>query len=143
MIYLMINEEPVPKGRPRFTRSGHAYTPRRTKEFEDKLKFEFLTMNCDKTPVYPKDVPVIVEAVFARSVPKSWSKKKREACLDGEILPTTRPDVDNYLKTLDALIGLAYEDDSQIVKTIAEKRYAEEPYIEIRIRAEGEGKDEW
>jgi Holliday junction resolvase RusA-like endonuclease len=89
-------------------------------------------------PIYTKDIPIIVEAVFAKSIPKSWSKKKREAALRGEILPTSRPDVDNYLKTLDALIGLAYEDDSQIVQTIAEKKYAENPYVEIRIRAKGE-----
>lgn len=138
MIYFTLETEPIPKGRPRFTRSGHAYTPQKTRAFEEQLRFEFLASTCERMPIYTKDVPIIVEAVFAKSIPKSWSKKKREAALRGEILPTSRPDVDNYLKTLDALIGLAYEDDSQIVQTIAEKKYAENPYVEIRIRAKGE-----
>lgn len=140
MIYFILHDEPVPKGRPRFTRTGHAYTPKKTKLFEDKLKFEFMAQNCERTPVYTKDIPIVVEAIFAKSIPKSWTRKRKESCLRGEILPTSRPDVDNYLKTLDALIGLAYEDDSQIVKTIAEKRYAEEPYVEIRIYAKDERK---
>lgn len=138
MIYFTLATEPIPKGRPRFTRTGHAYTPQKTRVFEEKLRFEFMASTCERLPIYTKDVPIIVEAVFAKSIPKSWSKKKREAALRGEILPTARPDIDNYLKTLDALIGLAYEDDSQIVQTIAEKKYAENPYVEIRIRAKGE-----
>ena len=136
MIYFKINEEPVAKARPKFTRTGHAYTPKKTKTYEEEVKFAFLSQTCEKMPVYPKDVPLIVEATFAKSVPKSYTKKKREACLSGDMLPTSKPDIDNYLKAvLDAINGLAFEDDSQIVTTIAEKIYAEEPYVEIKISA--------
>lgn len=138
MICFSLETEPIPKGRPRFTRSGHAYTPQKTRAFEEQLRFEFLASTCEKLPVYTKDTPILVEALFVKSIPKSWSKKKREAALRGEILPTSRPDIDNYLKTLDALIGLAYEDDSQIVQIIAEKMYAEKPSVTVRIMALGE-----
>ena len=136
MICFSIDKEPVAKARPKFTRQGHAYTPKKTKDYEEEIKFAFMSQNCDRIPVYPKDVPLMVEATFAKSVPQSYSKKKREACLNGEIMPTQKPDVDNYLKAvLDAINGLAFEDDSQIVVTMAEKIYAEKPYVEIKISA--------
>ena len=135
MIYFRIDAEPVAKARPKFTRRGHAYTPKKTRDYEEEVKFAFMSQTCEAMPVFTKDEPLMVMATFAKSVPKSYTKRKREACLKGETLPTTKADLDNYLKAvLDALNGLAFEDDSQIVKTIAEKIYAEEPYIEVRIK---------
>ena len=52
----------------------------------------------------------------------------------GELMPTTKPDIDNYVKSvLDASNGMLYHDDNQIVELIARKLYAEEPRVEIRI----------
>ena len=137
-IYFKFRGEPVGKGRPRVTASrgrfAHAYTPKKTKEFEDAIRFEFMASNCEKMPVFPKDVPLIADMTFAFSVPKSYSKKNREACLNGELFHTHRPDADNIAKAvLDALVGYAYEDDSQIVTMALEKIYAEEPYVEVTI----------
>ena len=144
MIYFKFNGEPVGKGRPRVTaRKGkgkdsaiyaHAYTPKRTKEFEDAIRFEFMASCCDKMPVYEKDVPVKVDMTFAFGIPKSYSKKKREQCLLGNIQHTKKPDADNIAKAvLDALSGYAMEDDSQVTVLTMEKIYAEEPYVEVRI----------
>ena len=142
MIYFRINEEPVAKARPKFTRMGHAYTPKKTKDYEETVKFAFMSQTCEQMPVYPKGTPLMVEAIFAKSVPKSYTKKTRAACLNGETLPTSKPDIDNYLKAvLDAINGLAFEDDSQIVVTMAEKIYAESPYVEIKICQIGEGEE--
>lgn len=141
MIYFKVDEEPVAKARPRevrYRKDGWkgTYTPKKTRDYEEKVKFAFMSQTCEKMPVYPKGVPLMVEATFAKSVPKSYTKKKREACLNGDMLPTSKPDIDNYLKAmLDAINGLAFEDDSQIVMTMAEKIYAEQPYVEIKIRA--------
>lgn len=136
MIYFKVNEEPVAKARPRFTKRGHAYTPKKTEDYEESIKFAFMSQTCERMPVYSKGVPLEVKAIFAKSVPKSYTKKKREACLNGDLLPTGKADLDNYLKAvLDALNGLAFEDDSQIVMTTAEKIYAEVPYVAVQIRA--------
>lgn len=136
MIYFKVNEEPVAKARPRFTRTGHAYTPKKTNDYEESIRFAFMSQTCERMPIYPKGVPLKVQALFAKSVPKSYTKKKREACLNGDLLPTGKADLDNYLKAvLDALNGLAFEDDSQIVMTTAEKIYAEVPYVAVQIRA--------
>ena len=137
MIYFKLNGEPVGKGRPKITTRGkfaHAYTPKKTKEFEEAIKFEFMSTNCERMPVYPKNVPIKIEMEFGFEVPKSYSKKKRELCLSGHIQHTKRPDADNVAKAVcDALNGLAFEDDSQIVCMQLEKLYAEESYVEVRI----------
>lgn len=138
MIYFKFHGEPVGKGRPRVTARGgkfaHAYTPKKTKDFEDAVRFEFIANCCEKMPVYPKDVALKVEMVFAFSVPKSYSKKKHEACILGSVQHTKKPDADNVAKAvLDALAGYAMEDDSQVTVLTMEKIYAEEPYVEVRI----------
>lgn len=46
----------------------------------------------------------------------------------------TRPDTDKLLRaTLDALTGVAYPDDQQVVRISASKRYGETPRTEITI----------
>ena len=137
MIKFTYHGEAVGKGRPRYSRRGdyvHTYTPKKTKEFEDAIRFEFMASNCEKMPVYGKDTPLQARMTFAFSVPKSCPKKKREACLKGEASHTKRPDTDNLIKSvLDALVGAAFEDDASVVKVVAEKIYAEEPYVEVVI----------
>lgn len=52
----------------------------------------------------------------------------------GTIKPTKRPDLDNYMKqVMDALNGVVYLDDSQIVEVEASKIYAAEPRIRVII----------
>lgn len=68
---------------------------------------------------------VIMDVVFYVKVPKGFSGKKRQAALNNELYPTKRPDRDNYLKlTQDALNGVVYKDDAQIVDGSVAKRYS-------------------
>jgi Holliday junction resolvase RusA-like endonuclease len=65
-------------------------------------------------------------------IPKGVSKKQRAAMLDAPM--TKRPDGDNLWKTVsDALVGLAYDDDSQIWRAVIEKRYSDTPRTEIVV----------
>lgn len=67
-------------------------------------------------------------------IPSSWSRARREAAARGLIAPTAKPDTDNYAKAIaDALNGVAYRDDAQVVDLIARKRYALEPAIEVVV----------
>ena len=36
-VEIELSGQPVGKGRPRFTKTGHAYTPEKTKEYERRL----------------------------------------------------------------------------------------------------------
>ena len=54
--------------------------------------------------------------------------------LEGLMNPIKRPDADNIAKiVLDALNGIAYKDDSQIVDLSVPKRYSDKPRVEIFI----------
>lgn len=55
--------------------------------------------------------------------------------VSGNIRPTHKPDFDNVTKAVcDALNGIAYSDDSQIVDAMERKFYSEQPRIEVIIR---------
>lgn len=66
--------------------------------------------------------------------PASMPKKKRTLALTGMIHPITRPDCDNYAKcVLDALNGICWLDDAQIIHLTVSKHYSEKPRVEIDI----------
>jgi len=131
-ISFTIQGEPVAKGRPRIsTRGGYAraYTPKKTKDFEELIKYTVPR----EDPLWEQDLHVEVK-VF-KKIPKAFNKKKKSDALRGILRPKTRPDIDNYLKTpLDALNGHIFKDDSQVVSIHAEKWYSEEPRLEVTVR---------
>lgn len=130
MLELLIPGECVPKGRPRFTKSGRVYTPKKTLDYENYLKSQF-----KKAGVKPTDKAVAIEIEVYRQMLKSWSKKKREQALEGGIHPVTRPDVDNYIKSiLDAGNGWLYVDDSQVVDLKVSKSYGRRLHVIIRLK---------
>lgn len=80
------------------------------------------------------DVPLKVRIDFHREIPKSWSKKKTEQAVNGEILPRTKPDVDNYIKAvLDGLTGVVWKDDNIIIEITGRKHYSKVPRTEVNI----------
>ena len=73
-------------------------------------------------------VVVAIEAVFVP--PQSWSSK-RKADPGHKV---TKPDVDNIAKSvLDGLNGLAFTDDSQIVRLEAGKRFGDRNEIIVML----------
>lgn len=76
------------------------------------------------------DGPVLFAVVSHRKVPKSWPKRRI-----GE-QDTAKPDSSNILKLVeDALNGLAYKDDCQIVGEIPLKapRFGDRDWLEIEV----------
>lgn len=130
---IVVEVEPKGKGRPRFTRTGHAYTPARTREYEELIAARALEAMQGRQPI-PKDVPLRVTIVAVFGVPVSWTKKKRLAALQGVLRHTRKPDYDNVGKAVcDALNGIVFEDDCQIVSGEVEKVYGPEPMLKIFI----------
>lgn len=83
----------------------------------------------------PTERPVSLLVHAFREIPESWSKKEREAALAGAVLPTSRVDIDNYLKVaMDALNKICWRDDSQVIDARAIKRYDANPALRIEIR---------
>jgi len=122
------------KQRPRVTKHG-TYTPKQTVQSE-KLIREFIAkrMDKDKLSAITKPGAVDLDIIFVREVPKHFSKKNRTLALNGDLVPIRKPDMDNQEKTvLDALNGLAYDDDSQIVSKTTSKIYGFENAVIISI----------
>lgn len=121
MIKFKILGLPVAKGRPRFTKRGFAYTPKKTREAEDG----FLAQAIKHAPEKPLEGALkVVMRVYK---PKPKSKPKKVKCW------TTRPDLDNFVKILDSLNGVFWGDDSQIICILATKEYGSPARTEIEI----------
>lgn len=122
---------PVGKARPRMTRSGHAYTPDKTVSYENMVKMCFIEKYTDWVPVSGEAI-LRLNAYYP--IPKSASRKKKIDMVIGEIRPTKKPDLDNVMKAIaDALNGIAYVDDSQIVTAEVRKYYDDTPRVEVVI----------
>lgn len=126
----VIHAAPTGKARPRVTRFG-TYTPKKTKQYEDLVKSEFISQ-CIGVNFGDGPLVIYVKAIYP--IPKSVSKSKRMRMISGEIRPKVKPDFDNVCKAVcDALNGLAYNDDAQIVEAHCFKFYGEIPMVFVTI----------
>lgn len=143
--------EPQGKARPRFARRGKlvsTYTPSTTQKYEELIRYSALRVrqkNGIKKPI-SADISLGIRAYF--KIPKTYSKKRKERCLNGEERPSKKPDSDNIAKiVLDGLNpkmkvdhvqhkaicvheGL-YRDDKQVVSLKVDKYYSDKPRVEI------------
>jgi Holliday junction resolvase RusA-like endonuclease len=131
-ISLLIDGEPVAKARPRMTRRGHVYTPARTAAYERMIgQLAALKMR-GKAPLQGA---VRVELLVELALPQSWSRAKQLAAIAGEIMPASRPDIDNFVKAaLDVINAIVIADDAQIVELHARKRFGE-PKLILTVRS--------
>ena len=120
------------KQRPRLSR-GRVYTPQATVNYEGYVKWCYSDY-ANQTGWTPMENAIRAEIEVFMPVPKSDSKKKKELKLSGKIRPTMKPDNDNIAKSvLDALNGLAYVDDKQIVELKVDKYYGAEPCVYVKL----------
>jgi len=130
-ITIRLGGVPKGKGRPRFVRAtGHAFTPAATRSYEAALRLAAQDVMGDRAPL-SGPLRVIVAASFA--IPRSWSKRKRLDALVGTLRPTVKPDLDNLLKCLDALNGVVFDDDKQVVDATVLKTYADRPELTVQV----------
>jgi Holliday junction resolvase RusA-like endonuclease len=87
-----------------------------------------------KNGIQISDAPVIVDVLFVFKRPKARKHQH---------FKTTRPDLDKHIRAvLDALSGIAYNDDAQVVCINAMKVYSDTDYeqtvISLSLKSEGE-----
>lgn len=132
---MMLDGVSVAKGRGRIVKLGAHMgikTPEKTRRFEDIVR-QTAIREWGRAILLP-EVPVTIDIYFARPIPVSWSKKKREDARTGKVLPTGKPDLDNLTKAItDGLNGVVYTDDSAIVELNVRKGYAEVPRCFIEM----------
>lgn len=124
---------PQGKGRPRYTTRGGrvmAYTPANTKVYEDKIRQAWKEQ--DGRAFGSSPIAMNLKAYYP--IPSRAKRAERDAMLAGQVPVTDKPDLDNVLKSvMDALTGLAYEDDQQVNIISATRAYSDVPRIEADI----------
>ena len=136
---IVIYGEPVPQGRPKFVRIGnhvHTYDPEKSRSYKQLVRF-WVTQHLKKIDGFkPYENALCVDLVFYLGIPLSWTKQKKLRAIQGQIRPTSKKtgDADNLCKSVtDAISGLVYIDDSQIVNLGVSKYYSETPRCVLKI----------
>jgi Holliday junction resolvase RusA-like endonuclease len=127
-----VEGDPVGKQRPRFSR-GRTYTPKKTVDYESLIASKASQAMGSSEPL---ETPVAIFIWISHAIPASYSKKRKEACLNGLEWPK-KPDLDNVAKVfLDAMNGIVYKDDVQVVKLRVSKRYDTDSGVDVLVREE-------
>jgi Holliday junction resolvase RusA-like endonuclease len=114
---------PQPQGSAKaFIRGNRAYVTSANPKMKPyrhtltQVATEVLEKSSCNAPAFPRPWPVELSVVWYLAKPKSTPKKV--------LMPTKKPDTDKLLRAvLDSLTGVVYEDDSQVVRVTAEKKY--------------------
>ncbi len=125
-----INTKPVPQARPRFfvKRKGGkqyvgAYDPKKCKTFKEVVAWHAKVIAVEKGLREPLKAPIVLSLIFQLGE----NGKERHH--------TKKPDIDNLAKGIkDALKGIIYRDDSQIVEAHLYKTYGAH-CIKVKIEA--------
>lgn len=134
----VVEGEPVSQGRPRFTRFGKPYEEKKCTEAKEKIKeiAESEMYNQGYT-IAVAGMPVVLSCVFYLPIPSNKRKWWKVAAELGMIAPSVKKkDVDNCFKLVsDAINGVCYHDDSQIVEIHGVAKYSDDPRTEVTVEA--------
>ena len=129
-----VKGDPVPQGRPRATRIGNKITMYDPKKSRDYKKLVSTSVD-SQYKGEPLQNALEMTIDIYRFIPKSTTKKNRGLIENNLYRPIVKPDVTNIAKGVeDALNGILYKDDSQIVDLRIRKYYSDNPRIEIEVK---------
>ncbi len=135
MITFKVDANPVGKQRARYAKRGNfvqTYTPDKTRNYESLIK-EAAIQAMGSNEIL--ETPVNLYLYIRAPIPQSYSKKRSEACLNGSEKPIKKPDASNVLKSVeDAMNGVVYKDDSQIVNIHVTKVYSSQSGIDVCVK---------
>lgn len=127
-VKITIPGRPVPKGRPRIGYRGRSvilYTPPETENYEKGV-----ARAAKESCLSPATGPVEMEiALYFNPQAKVYTRGGRRRT-------GTLPDLDNCVKSIvDGLNKVAYIDDRQVVRILAERKYDQVERAEVVVRA--------
>ena len=134
-IFFEIPGDAQAQGRPRAgkTKRGKVvmYDPKESRDYKSYVRL----IASQHRPKSPLEGQLEVFIKIYRRMPKSITKKRRQAVIEGIHRPITKPDLTNIAKGIeDALNGIIYKDDSQIVDLHISKYYSDRPRVEVQIK---------
>lgn len=125
---------PRGKGRPRAAKRGKhitLYTPAETAAYESTVALAAQQAMAGQ-PLLDGPVEVIMRIVVP--IAASWPKRRQAQALAGVALPINKPDSDNVVKAVfDAINGVVWRDDTQVVDMHVRKRYGATPGVQAII----------
>lgn len=134
-ITIEITGHPVAKGRGRVGKLANGrptvFTPTKTRKWESDARLMARRAMAGKPPI-SGPVRCSIRAFF--TPPTSWPAWKREAAIAGRVAHTAKPDADNITKAAkDALNGIVWLDDAQVVQSWVSKLYGDTPRVLIEV----------
>lgn len=130
---------PVPKARPRMTRTGHVFTPATTVEFERRVR---AAAELAGVPRLVCGVAIDVVAFVPRVVPSKKGNRNVAYRADGDNLLKAVIDALNPIRRKRAEVepGLAWHDDAQVTDARVRKRLdPHRPRTEVTITLDPDG----
>lgn len=131
-----VEGKPRGKGRHRRGRNRHTgavveYTDDQTRAYEAAIGWACKRAMAGRPPLAG---PVGVALTVFLAPPEKITVAARAKMLAGEILPLTKPDIDNVQKALlDGLNKIAFADDARVVEACQAKFYDIRPRIEVEV----------
>lgn len=121
MIRFSVDGRPIQQGSMRYIGNGRMIHNKST----ELLAWRgLIALKAQQAGCVPINGAISIKLEFRVARPKSVKRA----------LPIVAPDLDKYIRgCLDALTGVAYIDDSQVVCITASKRYADEPGVDIEV----------
>lgn len=135
-ILFEIMGEPVAQGRPRagksFSGQTVLYDPLKSRDFKQYVKL-VAAQNAPKELIKG---PIILNVDVYRATPKKFQTGPKQLLIEsGALRPTTKPDVDNYVKGVkDGLNKVIWHDDSQVIELTVRKFYSLSPRVVVCIK---------
>lgn len=134
-VTIQVSGHPQGKGRARaFRRGNHIghYTPAKTRSYEGTIRY---AAQQEMGRSLPFDGPVFVQLTAIFDIPKSYSRAEKANAMTGSLKPTKKPDIDNIIKAwVDAMNGVVFKDDCQIVRGEYAKVYGPAPLVVATVR---------
>lgn len=134
VVSIEIPGKPQGKARPRFARVGKGV---RTYNTEETESYEGLVKMISNQAMQGKSMFLgqVSMKIFAFYPMPKMSKSKEIMAESGQIRPVVKPDWDNVGKLIsDAMNGIVYKDDKQIVEASVSKRYSHKPGVLVIVQ---------
>lgn len=117
------------------TTKGHAYIHWYVRE--EEAQYREALQWCAKAALRGREptlkpVALLIHAFMP--IPISWTVRERMDARAGAILPSGKPDWDNFGKIMDALKGIVWGDDAAVVDGRVIKRYSDKPALRVEVR---------
>lgn len=132
-VHFSVPGQPIGQGRPHFSRRGgfvRAYDPPKSRQYKALAQQKIQQVYMNK----PLEGPIAVYMVQYFYIPKSYSKKRKQKLLAQLEYHTHKPDDDNVYKAItDAMSGLVYLDDKQVIQHDVFQWYSKSPRVEVLV----------